>query len=62
MAKDNEPRSRGVDAPMCKICEHRHWSREPHVFGGKKKSLDVAKEKVKRIESSPMKKKPKKSN
>lgn len=19
-------------APMCKLCHHRHWNREPHVF------------------------------
>ncbi len=19
-------------APMCRICGHRHWNREPHVF------------------------------
>lgn len=22
-----------AQAPQCKLCEHRHWARDPHVFG-----------------------------
>lgn len=39
------PKSKGTDAPMCKICGARHWFRDPHVFakgGGKAKALGVA--------------------
>jgi hypothetical protein len=23
-----------MEKPMCRLCQHRHWSNEPHVFGG----------------------------
>lgn len=27
-----EKKERKDPRPLCKICEHRHWSHEPHVF------------------------------
>lgn len=42
-----EDRVKGTSAPLCKICDHRHWMREPHIFGSTKApkvvALDVAK-------------------
>lgn len=29
------PRSKGTDNVLCKICNHRHAFREPHIFGSK---------------------------
>ena len=26
-------------APMCRLCQHRHWQREPHIFDGPAKPL-----------------------
>jgi hypothetical protein len=36
-----------MEAPYCKICETKHWNREPHVFSKKAKSArsDAAKAK-----------------
>src|SRR6266705_2618347 len=39
-----------IDAPYCKICESKHWPREPHQFGGE---TPVVPEKV--IEVKPLK-------
>lgn len=44
-----ERRSKGTDAPTCKICGARHWFREPHQFGkapAKAAALAVAKKAV----------------
>jgi hypothetical protein len=38
MTKDQTENER---APMCKICEHRHWNREPHVFARDKKKPEA---------------------
>lgn len=29
-------------APKCKICDHNHWGREPHIFGKATTPLKVA--------------------
>lgn len=30
-------------APKCKICEHHHWAREPHILGRTVTPLKMAK-------------------
>lgn len=34
---------------MCRICDHRHWSRDPHVFtSARKQTKKTTKRKVKK--------------
>jgi len=39
---NQRPKELSMEAPMCKICEHRHYVRDPHQFG-KNTSADVGK-------------------
>ena len=32
MSVKKQDKVKGVDAPMCRLCKTRHWSREPHHF------------------------------
>lgn len=27
------PKEPSMEAPMCRLCEKRHWARDPHIFG-----------------------------
>jgi len=29
--------TRAIDPPMCKLCQTRHWSQDPHVWPKAKK-------------------------
>ena len=40
---NQRPKELSMEAPMCKICEHRHYVRDPHQFG-KNTSADEAKD------------------
>lgn len=31
-----------LDKPMCRVCDEKHWSSEPHKFGRKPNSVDQA--------------------
>jgi len=35
--KKKSDKIKGIDAPMCKLCETRHWSREAHHFAPTRK-------------------------
>ena len=43
---NQRPKESTMEAPMCKICEHRHYVRDPHDFGGKKEVKPEHHEKV----------------
>lgn len=29
---NQRPKESTMEAPMCRICDHRHWAREPHIL------------------------------
>ena len=40
-----------TSAAVCRVCGHRHWMRDPHIWGDepKKKVLDVLRDEIKRV-------------
>lgn len=47
-------------APKCKVCDHHHWGREPHIFGRTVTPLKAAKAVVEKPPAMKAKAKPKK--